>query len=878
MSETRRLSERNAAIAEMLSDGKRLKDFYRFTAQNPHIELHDACQIVIARPSASVCFSFEEWNAMGRRVTKGRKGIPYYDRDGNKQFEFDANDTHGEKRYQRLILPMKRLLEGLDAINDTSLAEGDRGDYRKIHTGVGEYLKENGNLTGDFERNRLLIEGITYSLYSKTGFPSGSGEELHGLPYSLTENAELFKEIYALSENIVQEVEEAYIRKQEEIKVIDDTEEESVSDEPFMPSSELQIVETADENERKNIVEIHSAVHSHYKGYVALVRYKDQMITNGGEEIYLGKKDNYDGHGHYDNTDNSLVFISEDPKMYSFLYGDGWTISQEEMLKRGYFTVDDYKEYAALRKGILSKFEQIGEPRFGIEYDVPNSGMPFVDPDEIQPKHPVTPLYEKYLREQQKYPNAVVLMRLGDFYEVMGDNAVTVANELDLILTGRDVGLSDRVPMCGFPYHATEKFVEKILEKHSVLVVEDGEQPKYILSHAEVREQTAKAPSEQLESASEQETEEDETELSDEEQDEFDEIEDNTDNYELDEDDSDEEEERVRPQEKKGKPISQRKRKPKPQPSLFDILDGKTEGESTPEERLIEWGLKYGSNIENGKYRIYDKYKSDPTVKEFANFLKNEYGWGGSYSNGQEFQSDGKGLAFAWRDKEHPENDVAVRLNWVEAANGIADLINDGNYFTQEQSKEYARILRYRAERNNAKSDDERCDVIAKQIVEYGTANTYSERFCGYPHFLEDYSEFLREHRAEINERLLGYTEVVSVGTPDFPSERDVDVTFKPEYCPRRQARLERLKRESERIREYANSFIKDCAENYGTENINGESVVWDVKREELDEREFLFLKDNRDELIEYLESVSGVECDLSTTGICHSRERKRER
>lgn len=55
MSENKRLSERNAKIAAMLSDGELLKNFYRFIAQNPYINLHDACQIVIERPDATVC-------------------------------------------------------------------------------------------------------------------------------------------------------------------------------------------------------------------------------------------------------------------------------------------------------------------------------------------------------------------------------------------------------------------------------------------------------------------------------------------------------------------------------------------------------------------------------------------------------------------------------------------------------------------------------------------------------------------------------------------------------------------------------------------------------------------------------------------------------
>ena len=137
----RRLSERNAKIAAMLESGEELKNFYRFISQNEYINLHDACQIVMERPDATVCNTLEEWNAMGRRVIKGRKSISFYDHDGYKQFVFDANDTYGDGRYQRPIFPLKRMLIGLDELNGTSLYEDLRGDYRKIHNGVYSYLE-----------------------------------------------------------------------------------------------------------------------------------------------------------------------------------------------------------------------------------------------------------------------------------------------------------------------------------------------------------------------------------------------------------------------------------------------------------------------------------------------------------------------------------------------------------------------------------------------------------------------------------------------------------------------------------------------------------------------------------------------------------------
>ena len=62
--------------------------------------------------------------------------------------------------------------------------------------------------------------------------------------------------------------------------------------------------------------------------------------------------------------------------------------------------------------------------------------------------------YRDYMLYQSERPTAVVALRLGDFYEVFGDNAVMLGNELELTITSRDVGLENRIPMIGFPYHA----------------------------------------------------------------------------------------------------------------------------------------------------------------------------------------------------------------------------------------------------------------------------------------------------------------------------------------------------------------------------------------------------------------------------------------
>ena len=85
-----------------------------------------------------------------------------------------------------------------------------------------------------------------------------------------------------------------------------------------------------------------------------------------------------------------------------------------------------------------------------------------------------SPMYQHYMNIQAKYPDSIIAYRLGDFYEVFGDNAVKIAEELDLTLTGRDCGLDERVPMIGFPFHAADVYIAKIVQRgYKIAVAED---------------------------------------------------------------------------------------------------------------------------------------------------------------------------------------------------------------------------------------------------------------------------------------------------------------------------------------------------------------------------------------------------------------------
>lgn len=99
---------------------------------------------------------------------------------------------------------------------------------------------------------------------------------------------------------------------------------------------------------------------------------------------------------------------------------------------------------------------------------------------KVETQKPVSPLWQQYQDLQKKYPDRILLYRLGDFFEVFGDNAVTLSDELGLTLTGRDCGLTSRVPMIGFPYHAADNYLRKITQKHKIAVAETPDDVKLL--------------------------------------------------------------------------------------------------------------------------------------------------------------------------------------------------------------------------------------------------------------------------------------------------------------------------------------------------------------------------------------------------------------
>lgn len=91
----------------------------------------------------------------------------------------------------------------------------------------------------------------------------------------------------------------------------------------------------------------------------------------------------------------------------------------------------------------------------------------------------LTPMMQQYLKTKEEYPDCILFYRLGDFYEMFFEDALTVTKELEITLTGKSCGLEERAPMCGVPYHAAEGYLNKLVSRgYKVAICEQVEDPK----------------------------------------------------------------------------------------------------------------------------------------------------------------------------------------------------------------------------------------------------------------------------------------------------------------------------------------------------------------------------------------------------------------
>ena len=77
----------------------------------------------------------------------------------------------------------------------------------------------------------------------------------------------------------------------------------------------------------------------------------------------------------------------------------------------------------------------------------------------------LSPMMQQYMRLKEQNPDTLLFFRVGDFYEMFFEDALTASRELELTLTGKDCGMEERAPMCGVPYHAVDTYVARLVEK-----------------------------------------------------------------------------------------------------------------------------------------------------------------------------------------------------------------------------------------------------------------------------------------------------------------------------------------------------------------------------------------------------------------------------
>ncbi|MDY5845096.1 MAG: DNA mismatch repair protein MutS [Bariatricus sp.] len=88
-------------------------------------------------------------------------------------------------------------------------------------------------------------------------------------------------------------------------------------------------------------------------------------------------------------------------------------------------------------------------------------------------------MMQQYMKTKEEYPDCILFYRLGDFYEMFFDDALTASKELEITLTGKNCGLEERAPMCGVPYHAVDSYLNRLVSKgYKVAICEQIEDPK----------------------------------------------------------------------------------------------------------------------------------------------------------------------------------------------------------------------------------------------------------------------------------------------------------------------------------------------------------------------------------------------------------------
>ena len=179
--------------------------------------------------------------------------------------------------------------------------------------------------------------------------------------------------------------------------------------------------------------------------------------------------------------DDTIVLIDDDgnewkgAEMYDFLLNEVLTFSEDGKLVDGY-GIDD--------RMVLSVVEYA--KKYGVEPELVENSVP--------------PFVSEYNKLQAQYPDVILFSRLGDFYEVMGNNAKVVADELDFVLTSRTVNrdTQESTPMCGVPVHAVDSYISQLVAKGYKVAIAENKDVNRVVAPGKAQERSPLERAKQL--------------------------------------------------------------------------------------------------------------------------------------------------------------------------------------------------------------------------------------------------------------------------------------------------------------------------------------------------------------------------------------------
>lgn len=201
-----RAEQASERINSIFQSGARLAGFYAFLTNNPHISFWNGVQIYAARPSVTVCKTFDDWHDQdNRRIKRGEHGIVYYDenRPNRKVYVFDISQTYGSERYHGVQHKMRES-QLRDCINRQNVLFGvPKNGESEVQAAVYRYCQEHV-AEGDTEEYTeeylsCLTEGVTQCLAAYTG---NKGVDIAPLPFDDDTNFRLCMEVLEISEGL----------------------------------------------------------------------------------------------------------------------------------------------------------------------------------------------------------------------------------------------------------------------------------------------------------------------------------------------------------------------------------------------------------------------------------------------------------------------------------------------------------------------------------------------------------------------------------------------------------------------------------------------------------------------------------------------------